>query len=100
VSRCPYARLKGKQNYLCPRVLESLEPEGAEEREVLVELTRWAHDDEHGDLDRFPCTDPEAFRRLRGRVATDPVACAGRHAAAAGSASGCARAAAPPPRGC
>jgi Rad3-related DNA helicase len=73
----PYARLKGKQNYLCPRVLESLEPEAAEEREVLVELARWAHEDEHGDLDRFPSADPEAFRRLRGRVATDPVACAG-----------------------
>lgn len=73
----PCARLKGKQNYLCPRALEVLDPEGAEERESLEELKRWAAREETGDLDRFPATDPEAYRRIRGRVATDPVACSG-----------------------
>jgi len=73
----PCARLKGKQNYLCPRALETLEPEGAEEREALAALKRWAAAETSGDLDRFPASDPEAYRRLRGRVATDPVACSG-----------------------
>jgi Rad3-related DNA helicase len=72
-----YARLKGKQNYLCPRALEVLDPEGAEERDALEELRRWAATDESGDLDRFPASDPEAYQRIRARVATDPVACTG-----------------------
>ena len=73
----PCARLKGKQNYLCPRALEAADAEGAEERESLEELKRWAAAEETGDLDRFPASDPEAYRRVRGRVQTDPVACAG-----------------------
>lgn len=73
----PCARLKGKQNYLCPRELEAADAEGAEEREALEELKRWAAADDTGDLDRFPASDPEAWRRVRGRVATDPVACSG-----------------------
>jgi Rad3-related DNA helicase len=73
----PCARLKGKQNYLCPRALETLDPEAAEEREALEELKRWAAAEEIGDLDRFPASDPEAARRIRGRVSTDPVACSG-----------------------
>ena len=73
----PCARLKGKQNYLCPRALEVADAEGAEERESLEQLRRWAAADEAGDLDRFPAADPEAFWRVRGRVATDPVACSG-----------------------
>ena len=73
----PCARLKGKQNYLCPRALEVLDPEGAEERETAEQLRRWAAAEEAGDLDRFPAADPEAYRRIRGRVATDPVACSG-----------------------
>ncbi len=73
----PCARLKGKQNYLCPRALEVADAEGAEEREQLEELKRWAARDDTGDLDRFPASDPEAWRRVRGRVATDPVACSG-----------------------
>src|SRR5262245_41481176 len=75
--RLPCARLKGKQNYLCPRALEVAEGDGPEERDVLVDLKRWAAGEEDGDLDRFPCQDPEGFRRLRGRVATDPAACSG-----------------------
>ena len=73
----PCARLKGKQNYLCPRALEMSDSEAAEEREALEALRRWAADEETGDLDRFPASDPEAYRRIRSRVATDPVACSG-----------------------
>ncbi|HYM81508.1 MAG TPA: helicase C-terminal domain-containing protein [Candidatus Limnocylindria bacterium] len=71
----PCARLKGKQNYLCPRALEVAEGRGEEETETLDALRSWQ--DEEGDLDRFPADDPEAFRRVRGRVASDPNACAG-----------------------
>jgi Rad3-related DNA helicase len=71
----PCARLKGKQNYLCPRALEAALAEGAEESEVLDEVRRWAAADEAGDLDRFPAADGEAFRRLRGRLGADPAAC-------------------------
>ena len=73
----PCARLKGKQNYLCPRELEVADAEAAEERECLEALKRWAAREEDGDLDRFPAVDPEAYRRVRGRIATDPVACSG-----------------------
>jgi len=73
--RVPCARLKGKQNYLCPRALELSGGGGAEEDETLEELRRWAADDEEGDLDRFPASDPEAMRRLRGRLGADPHAC-------------------------
>jgi Rad3-related DNA helicase len=73
--RLPCARLKGKQNYLCPRALESSDGRGAEEDETLEQLRRWAATDEEGDLDRFPAEDPEAMRRLRGRLGADPHAC-------------------------
>jgi DNA polymerase-3 subunit epsilon len=73
--RVPFARLKGKQNYLCPRSLELAEGRGAEETEVLESLRRWAAAEAEGDLDRFTAGDAEAFRRVRGRVATDPNAC-------------------------
>jgi Rad3-related DNA helicase len=68
-------RLKGKQNYVCPHALELEEGEGAEEREVLEALKHWAARDGSGDLDRFAAGDPEAFRRVRARVAADPGAC-------------------------
>ncbi len=71
----PCARLKGKQNYLCPRALQLVEGQGAEEDETLAELRRWAAADPEGDLDRFPASDPEAMRRLRGRLGADPHAC-------------------------
>ncbi len=71
----PFARLKGKQNYLCPRSLELVDGRGAEETEALEALRRWAAAESEGDLDRFAAGDAEAFRRLRGRVATDPNAC-------------------------
>ena len=71
----PCARLKGKQNYICARALEMVDSIGAEERDALEALRRWAAKDETGDLDRFPAPDAEAFRRLRGRVAADPDAC-------------------------
>lgn len=73
--RLACARLKGKQNYLCPRALALADGRGAEEDETLEELRRWAAADEEGDLDRFPATDPEAMRRLRGRLGADPHAC-------------------------
>ena len=73
--RLPCARLKGKQNYLCPRALQQTDGRGAEENETLDELRRWAAADEEGDLDRFPASDPEAMRRLRGRLGADPHAC-------------------------
>ncbi len=68
-------RLKGKQNYVCPHALELEGGEGAEEREVLQQLKDWARGDGDGDLDRFTCDDPEAFRRVRARVCADPGAC-------------------------
>jgi Rad3-related DNA helicase len=71
----PCARLKGKNNYLCPAALESSVGGGAEEDAVLEALRRWAHSDESGDLDRFPADDVEAFQRLRGRLGADPAAC-------------------------
>jgi len=71
----PFACLKGKQNYLCPRALEMLSGQGAEEEEVIEDLRAWAAADDVGDLDRFPASDAESFRRVRSRVATDPSAC-------------------------
>ena len=73
--RLPCARLKGKQNYLCPRALQQADGRGPEENEIIEELRRWAAADEEGDLDRFPASDPEAMRRLRGRLGADPHAC-------------------------
>jgi ATP-dependent DNA helicase DinG len=72
--RVPCARLKGKQNYVCPRAL-TLSTGAPEEEDTLEELRRWAAADEEGDLDRFPATDPEAMRRLRPRLGADPHAC-------------------------
>ncbi len=69
------ARLKGKQNYLCPKALEIQAGRGAEEEDVLQALREWAASDPVGDLDRFPAADPEGFRRVRGRIAADPDAC-------------------------
>ena len=71
----PCARLKGKQNYLCPQALESAAAEGGEEDAVLDDLKRWAATDASGDLDRFPARDVEAFQRVRGRLGADPAAC-------------------------
>jgi Rad3-related DNA helicase len=68
-------RLKGKQNYLCPRLLELAEERGPEEKDVLDRLRRWSDEDPEGDLDRFESPDPEAFRRIRARVCADPNAC-------------------------
>jgi len=71
----PVALLKGKQNYVCPRALEMASGDGADEEEALEALRAWAAADESGDLDRFPRSEGEAFRRVRARVATDPSAC-------------------------
>src|SRR5262249_58026855 len=40
----PVTRLKGKQNYLCPRALELADAHGAEESETLEALRRSAAD--------------------------------------------------------
>ena len=71
----PCARLKGKQNYLCPRALDDADAAAPEERQALEELRGWAASDEAGDLDRFPASDAEAFRRVRSRVAADADGC-------------------------
>src|SRR5205814_9973812 len=44
--RLPCARLKGKQNYLCPRALDLAAARGAEELEVLDALRGWMAVDE------------------------------------------------------
>lgn len=69
------ARLKGKQNYICPRALDLQDGTAPEERAVLERLRRWSVEDAEGDLDRFESEDPEALRRIRPRVSTDPAAC-------------------------
>jgi Rad3-related DNA helicase len=69
------ARVKGKQNYVCPRELEIADARDDGEQETLDRLRAWAAGDPDGDLDRFPDAGTEAFRRLRGRVATDPAGC-------------------------
>lgn len=75
-ARLPVARLKGKQNYLCPRALDLADGgTGAEEAETLEALRAWAAGETDGDLDRFEAPDAEVFRRVRARVATDPSAC-------------------------
>ena len=71
----PFASLKGKQNYLCPRELDLEDSPAAEDRETLEALRRWAAVDREGDLDRFEPPDADSFRRLRPRVATDAAAC-------------------------
>jgi Rad3-related DNA helicase len=71
----PCALLKGKQNYVCPKRLDAQSGGGAEEEEALEALRAWALADPDGDLDRFAAPDPEAFRRVRPRVAADPDAC-------------------------
>ncbi len=73
----PVARLKGKANYVCPRALELAEGATAEEIETIEALRIWAAGDPAGDLDRFDPPDPEVFRRIRPRVASDPSACSG-----------------------
>lgn len=73
--RLACARLKGKQNYVCPRAVELADPDDAAERAEADGLRAWLEREEEGDLDRYPAADPEAFRRLRPRVAADPQAC-------------------------
>jgi Rad3-related DNA helicase len=82
----PCARLKGKQNYLCPRALDDADSSAPEERHALEELRGWAAGDPAGDLDRFPASDAEAFRRVRSRVAADADGC---HMATCGRAREC-----------
>ncbi|MBI1798669.1 MAG: ATP-dependent DNA helicase [Candidatus Eisenbacteria bacterium] len=71
----PSARLKGKQNYLCTRSLELEDGPAPDEAELIESLRGWSLTETEGDLDRFECDDPEGFRRLRPRIATDPAAC-------------------------
>ncbi|MCC6350071.1 MAG: ATP-dependent DNA helicase [Candidatus Eisenbacteria bacterium] len=73
--RLPVARLKGKQNYLCPRALDLADGAPAEELEAIEALRAWAAGETDGDLDRFEAPDAETFRRVRARFATDPAAC-------------------------
>ncbi|NOT33692.1 MAG: DEAD/DEAH box helicase [Candidatus Eisenbacteria bacterium] len=73
----PCARLKGKQNYLCGSALDGLAARDDDERETVEALRHWASTESSGDLDLFPAPDAELFRRLRPRVATDPVGCSG-----------------------
>ena len=71
----PAVCVKGKQNYVCPRALDSVEPRDPEEQRALDRVRGWAAIDPTGDLDRFPAPDGDAFRRLRARIATDPAGC-------------------------
>ncbi|MEO5616134.1 MAG: ATP-dependent DNA helicase [Candidatus Eisenbacteria bacterium] len=71
----PAVCVKGKQNYVCPRALDSVEARDADEQRVLDRVRGWAAVDPTGDLDRYPGADGESFRRLRARIATDPAGC-------------------------
>ena len=71
------ARLKGKQNYLCPPALDTAEGRDDGERTEIDALRGWSADDPHGDLDLYPPADAEVWRRLRPRVSADPVSCSG-----------------------
>jgi len=73
----PCARLKGKANYLCPPALDAIDARDDAERAEIDAFRAWAGGDGPGDLDLYPARDAEAFRRLRPRLATDPVACSG-----------------------
>ncbi|MCC6650293.1 MAG: hypothetical protein IT348_03995 [Candidatus Eisenbacteria bacterium] len=73
----PIARLKGKANYLCTRLLEMAEPRDDDEQEAVDALQQWAAGDPYGDLDRFEAPDAEVWRRVRPRVAADPQSCSG-----------------------
>ncbi len=75
--RLPCARLKGKQNYLCPRALAGLADVEPGDREVVAELASWSASDPECDLDRFAASDPVRFQALRGRLGADPTACSG-----------------------
>jgi Rad3-related DNA helicase len=75
--RLPYARLKGKQNYLCGPGLDLIDARDRAETEELARFRPWADSDDEGDLDLYPATDPDAYRALRPRLATDPVGCSG-----------------------
>ncbi len=71
------ARLKGKQNYLCPPALDTAEGRDERERAEIDTLRGWASEDPDGDLDLYPARDAEVWRRVRPRVAADPVSCSG-----------------------
>jgi len=71
----PAVCVKGKQNYVCPRALESVEARDAAEQGLIDRVRSWAAADATGDLDRFPGGEAEGFRRLRARIATDPAGC-------------------------
>src|SRR5262245_9878010 len=69
----PCARLKGKQNYLCPRELEVADADAPEERECLDELKRWAAGGGDGGSGPLPGARPRGFRPGGGPDATGPV---------------------------
>jgi len=75
--RLPYARLKGKQNYLCGPALDLIDARDRDEEEELARFRPWCAADDEGDLDLYPATDADAYRALRPRLATDPVGCSG-----------------------
>src|SRR5207237_5013193 len=65
----------GVQTCALPILARSSDASAPEERATLEEVRAWAAEDPAGDLDRFPASDAEAFRRLRGRVAADADGC-------------------------
>lgn len=73
----PFARLKGKQNYLCGPALDLIDARDRDEEDELRSFRPWAESDDEGDLDLYPASDADAYRTLRPRLATDPVGCSG-----------------------
>src|SRR5204863_6838922 len=59
--RLPYARLKGKQNYLCGPALDMIDARDRDEEEEIARFRPWCEADDEGDLDLYPATDADAF---------------------------------------
>lgn len=71
------AVLKGRNNYLCPRRLESLRrkgPDSADEMRVMAKMLIWLGESEEGDLSEINITGP-AERAVWSRISANDGGC-------------------------